>query len=322
MTAFGLVEAPPLASATLIRDEQVRLDPVRQKEMWASGRVVVLDPQGRTPVALPAPPHARQPDEVGAGAAEDPARLLTRPAAELADTPPDGAVLLGESDGVHYWGVRVRETGDGRWLPVFVVGGDLTPLDAALLTTAAALLTWHDRAGFCARDGSPTRMTKAGWARECASENHEEFPRTDPAIICLVHDGADQVLLARQGSWPAGRFSVLAGFVEAGESLEACVAREISEEVGVDVREVGYLASQAWPMPRSLMLGFQAVADPAQPLRWDGVEIVEARWVHRDEVAAALRLGAWGTRDSAGTLLLPGRVSIARTMLESWVTAG
>jgi len=333
-SGFELVEPPPLASATLLRDEYLRLDSARQKDSWADARVLVLDEAGRTPIELPAPPAARRPGEAGAtaGPADAPARLVSWPAAALAAEPPDGAVLLGEADGVVHWAVRQASVtgidelaalpGDARWLSLFAVGGELAPLDAALVTTAVALATWHDRAGFCARDGSPTRPTKAGWARECEAASHEEFPRTDPAIICLVHDGGDQVLLARQGTWPAGRFSVLAGFAEAGESLEACVAREIGEEVGVDVREIRYLGSQAWPFPRSLMVGFQAVADPAQPIRLDGAEIAEARWLRRRDLAEALRRGSWGGPDGAGELLLPGRVSIARTMIESWVAAG
>ena len=154
------------------------------------------------------------------------------------------------------------------------------------------MLNWHDAARFCARDGSPTQPVHAGWHRVCEAHGHEEYPRTDPAVICLVHDGADRVLLARQPVWPEGRFSVLAGFVEAGESLEACVLREIHEEVGVRVRDVRYLGSQAWPFPRSLMVGFQAVADADAPLRPADGEIAEAMWVTRAE----LRAGAWPRR--------------------------
>jgi NAD+ diphosphatase len=130
-----------------------------------------------------------------------------------------------------------------------------------------------------------------------------------------VHDGADQVLIARQPVWPPGRFSVLAGFVEAGESLEACVARELHEEVGAEVTDIRYLGSQAWPFPRSLMIGFHALADPTVPLRPADGEIAEAKWITRAELRAALAHGDWGAR---APLLLPGRVSIARSMLESW----
>jgi NAD+ diphosphatase len=141
-------------------------------------------------------------------------------------------------------------------------------------------------------------------------------------MICLVHDGgtgpAAQVLLARQPTWPVGRFSVLAGFVEAGESLEACVAREVHEEVGLAVSDVTYLGSQAWPFPRSLMVGFHAVADPAAPLRPADGEIEEAMWITRAEVQEALAAGDWA---SEAKLLLPGKVSIARAMLDSWAEA-
>jgi NAD+ diphosphatase len=135
-----------------------------------------------------------------------------------------------------------------------------------------------------------------------------------------VHDGADRVLLARQPIWPPGRYSVLAGFVEAGESLEACVRREIHEEVGVTVRDVRYLGSQAWPFPRSLMVGFHALADVDQPLVPADGEIEDAIWVTRAELRAALARGDWAGQPEEGgrPLLLPGRVSIARSMLDSW----
>jgi NAD+ diphosphatase len=234
-------------------------------------------------------------------------------------------VLLGEADGVAYWGVRgapdrAADEDPAQWQDLRMVGAALDPLGAGLLTTAVAVLNWHEQARFCARDGSPTRSANAGWHRHCAAAGHEEYPRTDPAVICLVHDGRDRVLVARQPVWPAGRFSVLAGFVEAGESLEACVQREIHEEVGVTVRDVRYLGSQAWPFPRSLMVGFHALADPDAPLVPADGEIAEARWVTRTEVRAALAHGAdWaGAVSDTRPLLLPGRVSIARSMLDAW----
>ncbi len=125
---------------------------------------------------------------------------------------------------------------------------------------------------------------------------------------------ADRVLLARQPVWPPQRYSVLAGFVEVGESLEACVRREIEEEVGVLVDRVRYLGSQPWPFPRSLMLGFSAVADPSVPLRPADGEIEEARWVHRDTVRAALE----SETGAVEGLLLPPGVSIAYRMLRGW----
>ena len=139
-------------------------------------------------------------------------------------------------------------------------------------------------------------------------------------MICLVHDGADRVLLARQPVWPEGRFSVLAGFVEAGESLEACVLREIHEEVGVPVRDITYLGSQAWPFPRSLMVGFQALADVDAPLR-------PARGRDRGgDVGDPRRSCGMPLRRATGRArardALPGAVSIARAMLEAWAAVG
>ncbi|KJE22586.1 Zn-finger containing NTP pyrophosphohydrolase [Frankia torreyi] len=334
MTDFGLVRPPVLAGAALLRDEPLRQDTGRQKEAWATARVVLVDEEGRSPVRWGPPVDGSGADAVpGVDDAGANPRLWMPPATEVAGSPPPDALLLGEADGVAYWAVRggAEQTAAGdevRWLNLFSVGAELGERDAALLAAGVALLNWHGRAQFCAHDGSPTRLANAGWARVCEAQHHEEYPRTDPAVICLVHDGADRMLLGRHRAWPAGRFSVLAGFVEAGESLEACVAREIGEEVGLDVTDIRYLGSQAWPFPRSLMLGFHAVADPAQPLRLDETEISEALWVTRDEVREALARGdGWATADDSPAtatppIRLPGRMSIARTMIDSWSAAG
>jgi len=252
------------------------------------------------------------------------AQLVTVPT--TGDVPPEEAVLLGEADGVAYWAVRdPTELVPGEdpvdRADLRTAGAALDALGAGLLTSAVAVLNWHDNARFCGRDGSRTRPRAAGWHRVCEAEGHEDYPRTDPAVICLVHDGADRVLLARQPVWPEGRFSVLAGFVEAGESLEACVLREIHEEVGVPVRDVAYLGSQGWPFPRSLMVGFRAVADADAPLRPAEGEIAEAMWVSRAEVRQALAAGDWAGAEGS-PLLLPGGVSIARAMLEAWAAVG
>jgi NAD+ diphosphatase len=252
------------------------------------------------------------------------ARLVTVPTS--GDAPPEEAVLLGEADGVAYWAVRdPAELVPGEdpvdRTDLRSAGAALDALGAGLLTTAVAVLNWHDTARFCGRDGSRTHPRAAGWHRVCEAHGHEDYPRTDPAVICLVHDGADRVLLARQPVWPEGRFSVLAGFVEAGESLEACVLREINEEVGVPVRDVTYLGSQAWPFPRSLMVGFQALADVGAPLRPAEGEIAEAMWVTRAELRHAMAAGDWAAAEGS-RLLLPGAVSIARAMLEAWAAIG
>ncbi len=333
---FQLANPPVLSRSTVLRAERLRVDRAGQVAGWVTARLVVVDEQGRTRVQWRAEPGDGV--RVGdAGSGDVPygahGRLRTQPT--IGAAPPDDAVLLGERDGVAYWAVRgsvgaeepPAGSGNGTCdgLPAVadlrMAGAALDALGAGLFTTAVAVLNWHDTARFCARDGSPTHPGHAGWHRRCEAEGHEEYPRTDPAVICLVHDGADRVLLARQPVWPAGRFSVLAGFVEAGESLEACVLREIDEEVGITAREIRYLGSQAWPFPRSVMIGFHALADPDAPLRPADGEIAEAMWVTRDELRAALPRGDWDGR-SEPLLLLPGRVSIARSMLESWVAHG
>ena len=192
---------------------------------------------------------------------------------------------------------------------------------AQLVSSAAALLNWHASARFSSVDGSPTKPIRAGWARVNPVNGHEEFPRIDPAVICLVHDGGDRAVLARQTVWPQRLFSLLAGFVEAGESFETCVVREIREEIGLTVRDIRYLGSQPWPFPRSLMIGFHAIGDPDEPFAFNDGEIAEAEWFTRDEVRAALAIGDWSS-DSESKLLLPGSVSIARVIIESWAEAG
>ncbi len=324
MTEFSLIAAPVLSRSAVLRDEPLRTDTERQRKGWPAAQLVVVDAQGRTPIAWDVEPEAPL-EHVDAGRWDvgGAARLATRPTS--GDEPPADAVLLGEADGVAYWAVRGEpdpfgaDPGDdgADWADLRTTGAVLDALGAGLFTTAVAALSWHDAARFCARDGSPTRPANAGWHRHCEAHGHEEYPRTDPAVICLVHDGADRVLLARQPVWPEGRYSVLAGFVEAGESLEACVLREVHEEVGVHVRDVRYLGSQSWPFPRSLMVGFHAVADPDVPLVPADGEIADALWATRADLRHALAAGDWSGRQDL-PFLLPGKVSIARSMLESW----
>jgi NAD+ diphosphatase len=288
-------------------------DAAKQARLWPSGRVLVLDEAGRVTVR-------------GRGS-----ELVFAPATSIADTPPEDAVLLGEQDGVGYWGIRVSDP-DGaperrfRWEPPELVDGEqrldlrlaaplLSARDAGLFTSAQAVLNWYRIGKFCAKCGTEVNKIKAGWASLCPGCGREEYPRTDPAVICLVHDdrgvNGENVLLARGPEWPEARFSVLAGFVEAGESLEDCVVREISEEVGVAVRDVRYLGNQPWPFPRSLMIGFTAVADHDAPLHPADGEIAEAHWISRARVRAVLA----GKDDSFG---LPGAPSIANVMVKSW----
>ncbi len=251
-------------------------------------------------------------------------RAVLNRASDAGASPPENAVFLGRlDDGRHVWALRSDlkppQDSDG---PVEVLdlrrAGDVfDDVSAQLVATATALLNWHDSARFSPVDGTPTKVIKSGWARINPVTGHEEFPRIDPAVICLVHDGHVRAVLARQTVWPPRLFSILAGFVEAGESFESCVVREIAEEVGLTVTDVQYLGSQPWPFPRSLMVGFHAVGDPEQPFSFNDGEIAEAQWFTRAEVREALDQGDWG---SGGTsrLLLPGSISIAREIIESW----
>lgn len=311
MTDFELLQEPLLSRGALDRPVTLRSDGDALDAGWRDALVLRVSPRGRVRL---------QGD-----------RLVLERAAHLFTQRPDEAVLLGVDEELHVW--AVRDMGfDERVVPGESDGtvelGDLRSCGALLgsteagqYVTALAVLTWHANARFCSRDGAATKPVQAGWVRVCDSCGREEYPRTDPAIICLVHDGADRILLARQPVWPDRMYSVLAGFVEAGESLEACVGREIEEEVGVRVHDVHYLGSQPWPFPRSIMLGFEAKADPTQEFVFADGEIAEAQWFTREEVRDALETGDWSTRADA-KLLLPGSVSIARGMVESWAAAG
>jgi len=189
------------------------------------------------------------------------------------------------------------------------VGALLSDRDAGLLTHAVALANWHDTHTHCPRDGTPTVPAPAGHLTTCPTDGSEHFPRLDPAVIMLVTDPDDRCLLARNALWPKGRMSVLAGFVEPGESAEHAVAREVFEETAITVGRIRYLGSQPWPMPRSLMLGFQAAAPGGQRITVDAEEIGEARWFTREEMLAAI-----GT----GELAVAPTSSIARRLIEFW----
>jgi NADH pyrophosphatase NudC (nudix superfamily) len=185
----------------------------------------------------------------------------------------------------------------------------LNDRDAGLFTHAVALANWHATHTHCPRCGTPTVTVAAGHAQRCPADGSEHFPRIDPAVIMLVTDPDDRCLLARNKRWPERRVSILAGFVEPGESAEQAVAREVGEETGIVVTRVRYVGSQPWPMPQSLMLGFRAMAAGDLELRVDDDEIAEAHWYSREELRSAL---------AAREILLPPPVSIAHRLIESW----
>lgn len=227
--------------------------------------------------------------------------------------------FLGRHDGVAYlavvesgWeegtGPAVDGTAEPGWVSLREVGADLDDTEAGLLTTATALHGWHGRHRHCPRCGAVTEVVQGGWVRRCPDDGSEHYPRTDPAVIVAVVDDDERLLLATGNGWPDGRVSVLAGFVEAGETMEAAVVREVHEEVGVRVGDLTYRGNQPWPFPASLMLGFRARALSTSIVP-DPTEIRSAAWYSRDELAA---------RVAEGSRTLPSRVSIARVLIEEW----
>jgi NAD+ diphosphatase len=305
------VDPPPLAREHLDRDAEHRTDPSRQADFDADPDArVMLVRDGRVLVADGSPTtlELRHPSTL-------PAASLRMYLGRTLDATTDAAgAELPAGSPVEAWvldGAEADEVvgAEERWRGLRAVATLLDDRDAGLAMEAVALANWHATHAFCPACGSATEVVCAGWARRCLAEDRMRFPRTDPAVIVIVTDDDDRVLLGSNAMWEQDRFSVLAGFVEPGESLEAAVVREIAEETGLAVDRVEYLGSQPWPFPASLMLAFRArVADgaPVAPVP-DGEEIVELRWFDRTELRSAL-----------GRVALPGETSIARWMLERW----
>lgn len=292
---------PPLAQGNLDRDAPTRLDESRIIEAWHDPRARMLR------LSAAEIPVART------GRLE-----LTETSGEWTPENPDGTVgqvFLGRVDGAPMF-ARAAAPGEAastfdaeaQWRPTFDAAQHLDETERELVAAASALLRWHEMSMFSGANGARTRPAQGGWAR-LNDAGREFFPRTDPAVIVLIEHG-DRVLLGSNALWEAGRFSLLAGFVEAGESLEQAARREVFEESGVVLGEVRYVASQPWPFPRSLMLGFHATLAPEQDpaaLNPDPDEISELRWFSRDEL-----------RNPPPGVLLPGPLSIARWMIDRW----
>jgi len=293
---FQLRSVPLLSRIGADRADQVRTDVDAATAGWAEAALLRLDSRNQVLVAG--------------------GRVLLGKAKALAGKPPPDAVFLGRiEDGRDVWAVRgPLEAPDDPDLQAEVAdlrrgGQRFDDVGAQLVSSAAALLNWHASARFSSVDGSPTKPIRAGWARVNPVTGHEEFPRIDPAVICLVHDGGERAVLARQTVWPQRMFSLLAGFVEAGESFESCVVREIREEIGLTVRDVRYLGSQPWPFPCSLMLGFTATVDDPERAQADGAELAEVRWFTREQLGEAV---------ASGEVLMSAGISIARRLIERW----
>lgn len=236
-----------------------------------------------------------------------------------AEAPPGTRVLLGEVDGVARFAVLSDPAAvDGpreEWVPLRGVLPALVadPASAPMLFHAIGLAEWHWATRHCPRCAGRLESRHAGHELACTECARPQFPRTDPAVIMAITHGDpgapdERLLLGHQASWPEGRFSTLAGFVEPGETLEDAVRREVAEEVGVTVGEVSYVGNQPWPLPASLMLGFRGRATTSD-IDVDGAEIAEARWFTREE----LRRGC-----EAREVLVPAGVSISTSLIEEW----
>ena len=275
---------PALSRAAVDRAADRRRDEAWLAASWPSGRLLVIDDERRA--------------------------LLGDDGLLFVDTTGyDGErFFLGvDDDGATYWagsGQLPRRLG-ARPATLREVGALLPDRDAGLFVAAVALVNWHSTHHRCPRCGAATSPVDGGWVRRCEADGSDHFPRTDPAIIVLVHDGADRCLLGRQPTWPPGRYSTLAGFVEPGESLEQAVAREVREESGVVVDDIVYRASQPWPFPASLMLGFEARVVAGEASVSDE-ELEDVRWFTRDEL-------------SSRHALLPPPASIAHWLITRWV---
>jgi NAD+ diphosphatase len=278
---------PAFASSPVDRDAARRSSPEGLADAWGKAHVLVLDDAGKALV--------------------DGTELVLVPSSEA----PEGERLyLGEHEGGHFFavpGLLPRKLGT-RAMGLREVGAVLPARDAGLFVHAQGLVNWHRTHTHCARCGAPTRVANGGSTRVCDADGSEHFPRTDPAVIVLVTDGADRCVLGRQPTWPPGRYSTLAGFVEPGESAEQAVVREVLEESGLAVRDVTYRASQPWPFPSSLMLGFRAVCDADATVVIGDGELEDCRWFTRDEA------------DALG-FTSPPLLSIAQALVAEWLSA-
>jgi NAD+ diphosphatase len=292
---------PPLSRSSFDRAAHHRGDDAWLAAAWSRCRVVDVTPKSAVPT-------------------DGDAHLVFRSPSSVSDDAPRR--FLGVIDEVPYFAATVESDASDTWQTLREFGGRSDDLEAALVVSAIALEQWHQRHTHCPLCGEQTVETQAGWTRTCIADGSQHFPRTDPAVIMLIHDGDDRALLGRGHQWGEGRFSTLAGFVEPGESLEAAVAREVFEEVNVRVTDVQYVASQPWPFPASLMVGFIARLDGDAALTLDPVEMAEAGWFTRDEVRRARDWTDDPATPAGGTELLraiPPHFSISRFLIDLWL---
>ena len=210
-------------------------------------------------------------------------------------------------------GLPAGETSTEGLASLRELGATLDEFQLGISMHVIALSNWHRSHPHCSKCGAETKSTLGGSVRVCIKDQSQHHPRTDSAVIVLVKDKDDRILLGHQPIWPDGRFSTFAGFLEPGETFEQCVEREVFEESGVKVNEIKYLGSQPWPFPASIMIAFSAVVDDPSTAKADGVEITEVRWFSRDDLKSSV---------ADGSLLLPPTISVARKMIAMWFGPG
>lgn len=282
----------------LDRADALRNDAAAVAALWDEARVLVLDNDGNAFADADGQPFALTGAELGGG--------------------PGTAIFLGLQDGRGWFCVdaaTVAAQAPGR-IDLRQAAASWDTRASSAFAYARGMSYWQARTRFCGVCGGAIEFRRAGFIGHCAQCGNEHYPRVDPAVIVAVSDG-ERLLLGRQPNWPPRRYSVIAGFVEPGESLEQTVAREVFEETRVRVAGCRYLGAQPWPFPGALMLGFEAVADPGQVPQVDG-ELEDARWFGREDVGAAL---ARDREDDGEGIRLPPPISIARALVEHWFHA-
>ena len=278
--------------ADLDRADALRADADALAKLWPGARLIAVDAEGRALSDGDSRPRLLSAGDIEHGL--------------------EHALLLGVGDGHAWFAVDAERLADATVARIDLrsAAASWPAFDAALFAQARAMRHWRERHRFCGVCGGENAFVRAGWLGRCTRCGAEHYPRTDPAVIVAISDG-ERLLLGRQASWPEHRYSTLAGFVEPGESLEQTIVREVREESGVRVLRSRYLASQPWPFPGSLMLGFVAEAAPDDPLAGD--ELEDARWFTRAQVELALR----GESPPGGLQLSPS-ISISRWLVERW----
>lgn len=293
------------AGSTLDRCGNARRDPAWFTEAHEKGRyLVVWESQALVTAEGPSEPRALSSGEAREHLTDETVRRsLVFLGVDGNDTP------YFAFDVSHLSEEPPRVVHDGEFADLRQVAQIVEGEDAARMAYARAMMRWHRQHRFCGACGTENEVRHSGHSMRCPSCGSDQFPRTDPAVIMLVHDGEGRCLLGRQASWPPGVLSTLAGFVEPGESLEEAVAREVWEETRIEVREARYHSSQPWPFPNSIMLGFHARATFAEP-KVDQIELEQAVWLEREQL-----LEMQARRE----VRFPPPMSIARQLLEAWL---